>query len=404
MRRLFLTTGTPPFFEIRLKSTNFAAIMAARNYTISIVKGIGIILMVVGHAEAPWFITNFIYTFHMPLFFIAAGYFFSRKYLNDPWTFISRRIKGLYVPFVTWAVIFLVLHNLWFKLGLLNEAYGNWTGGVTHPYTVSQFWTRLMLIFTNMSGYDEFMAGAFWFFRGLLLASVLFLLLYKLIDSRTNLRPAASVTLICLLAVAFTAFHISTGVKIKAVPNGFWREVWGIFFFGIGVLYRQYEGRIREHRALFVAYFLLLCGAAWLHLSGMNNGGRFRDLWSLPVTGCLGWLMVHYMASRINRREGRLRRLLVFIGDNTLYVFILHIISFKIVSAIKIMYYGLPTEMIGCHMVIHYNNTDFFWPVYSVVGVAVPLLALAGVRYLRGYAGRRLALWRGADTANTDVA
>ena len=113
--------------------------MATRNYTISIVKGIGIILMVVGHAEAPWFITNFIYTFHMPLFFIAAGYFFSRKYLSDPWTFISRRVKGLYVPFVTWAVIFLLLHNLWFRIGLLNEVYGNATGGVTHPYTEGDF-------------------------------------------------------------------------------------------------------------------------------------------------------------------------------------------------------------------------------------------------------------------------
>ena len=118
----------------------------------------------------------------MPLFFIAAGYFFSRKYLSDPWTFISRRVKGLYVPFVTWAVIFLLLHNLWFRIGLLNEVYGNATGGVTHPYTEGDFWYRLVCIFTNMSGYDEFMAGAFWFFRGLLLASVLFLLLYKLLS------------------------------------------------------------------------------------------------------------------------------------------------------------------------------------------------------------------------------
>ena len=308
--------------------------MATRNYTISIVKGIGIILMVVGHAEAPWFITNFIYTFHMPLFFIAAGYFFSRKYLSDPWTFISRRVKGLYVPFVTWAVIFL--------------------------------------------------------------------LLYKLIDSRTGLRPAAAVSLICVLAVAFTAFHIRTGVRVSAVPNGFWREVWGIFFFGVGVLYRQFESRIREHWALFVLCFALLCGAAWLRLCGMNNHGMYRDLWSLPLTGCLGWLMVHYLASKINAREGRLRNLLVFIGENTLYVFILHIIAFKIVSAAKIAYYGLPHEMIGCHMVIHYNNTDFFWPIYSVVGVAAPLLALVLVaaRRMRGYAARRLSVWRRTAVAD----
>lgn len=46
-----------------------------RNIVLSVVKGIAIILMVVGHAEAPDFLTRWIYTFHMPVFFIAAGYF-----------------------------------------------------------------------------------------------------------------------------------------------------------------------------------------------------------------------------------------------------------------------------------------------------------------------------------------
>ena len=84
--------------------------------------------MVIGHAEAPEFIHNFIYVFHMPLFFITAGYFFSRKYLKDPKTFCIKRFKGLYLPFLKWSFIFLVLHNLWFRIGLLNEQYGGLGG------------------------------------------------------------------------------------------------------------------------------------------------------------------------------------------------------------------------------------------------------------------------------------
>lgn len=148
--------------------------MAQRNSVISIIKGLAIILMVVGHAEAPELITNFIYTFHMPVFFICAGYFFSRKYVSDPWSFISKRFRGLYLPFLKWSIVFLVLHNLFFEIGLLNEDYGNWTGGVTHPYSFSTAMRRLALIVTSMSGYDEFLAGAFWFFRGLLVASIFF--------------------------------------------------------------------------------------------------------------------------------------------------------------------------------------------------------------------------------------
>lgn len=59
-----------------------------RDTVLSVSKGIAIILMVAGHAEAPELVTNFIYTFHMPLFFMAAGYFLSRRYLDDPWSFI----------------------------------------------------------------------------------------------------------------------------------------------------------------------------------------------------------------------------------------------------------------------------------------------------------------------------
>ena len=71
-----------------------------RDTTISIAKGIAIILMVIAHAEAPGWLCRFIFEFHMPLFFITAGYFFSLRYLNDEAIFVKKRIKGLYWPFV----------------------------------------------------------------------------------------------------------------------------------------------------------------------------------------------------------------------------------------------------------------------------------------------------------------
>ena len=101
-----------------------------RDTVISIAKGIAIILMVIAHAEAPGWLCKFIFEFHMPLFFITAGYFFSLKYLNDEATFVKKRVKGLYWPFVKWSVFFLVIHNWMFDLGVLNERFGNDAGGV----------------------------------------------------------------------------------------------------------------------------------------------------------------------------------------------------------------------------------------------------------------------------------
>lgn len=347
-----------------------------RNVAISIAKGIAIILMVIGHAEAPEMVTNFIYTFHMPLFFIASGYFFSEAAAADPWRFCEKRFKGLYIPFLKWSIFFLLLHNVLFHFGILNEQYGNWTGGVTHPYTLHQVWQRLVLIVTSMSGYDEFIAGAFWFFRGLMVASILYLVFFRLLNTKLHISPSRAAFMIALGAVAFCAFHILSHTKLTYYPNGFWRETWGIFFFALGFLFKRYEAKIPSGAFLTAAYFILLCIAAKMHFSGMNNSGRLRDLWTLPITGSIGFLMVYQISRQIAMRGSWIRSLLTFIGDNTLYVFIFHIISFKVVSLMKIRWYDLDPAQIGCHMVIHYNNTDFFWVLYSIAGVALPLIGL----------------------------
>ena len=101
------------------------ALPGKRNTVISICKGLAIILMVIGHAEAPDLLTRIIYTFHMPLFFITAGYFFSARNADEPWKFCARRFKGLYIPFLKWSLFFLLLHNVFFHFGILNETYGN---------------------------------------------------------------------------------------------------------------------------------------------------------------------------------------------------------------------------------------------------------------------------------------
>lgn len=346
-----------------------------RNSIISICKGIAIILMVMGHAEPPTLISNFIYIFHMPLFFITAGYFFSRKYLDDPWTFCAKRFRGLYIPFLKWSLFFLLLHNLWFHIGLLNETYGNWTGGVTHPYSANEFFRRLAMIVTSMSGYDEFMAGAFWFFRGLLVASILFLVLYRLIDRNTRLSPVVGVVAVCLIAVGFNAYRFGVGFKIPVIPNGGLREVWGMFFFGIGVLYRYYEERIGNRWWLTLLCLGVMCVGAWQHWCGMNNSGQMRDIFTLPLTGIAGFIFTKHISTLIDAAGGLVARCLTYVGNNTLYVFVFHIISMKAVSLVKIWWYDLDPAQIGCHMVIHYNNhDDLFWLLYTVVGTALPLL------------------------------
>ena len=342
----------------------------------SICKALAIILMVIGHAEAPELLTNFLYTFHMPLFFIAAGYFFSSRALDNPWSFCSKRVSGLYLPFLKWSLVYLVLHNLWHSLGILNEAFGNWTGGVTHPYSWHEAMNRLMQIVFTMSGYDEFMAGAFWFFRGLLIASIAYLVLRRLLEGHTRFTGTSATVTILLIALAFNAFRFANGLKIPGIPNGGLRETWGMFFFGAGVLFKRYEHLFVRRWPLLLVAFLLILGAGKLHTCGMNNGGNMKDLLTLPLTGSIGFLMTYWIAGYIDLLPGLIRSALIYIGDHTLYILLWHIPAYKIVSWLKIQYYDLDPRQIGCHMVIHFNNTDFFWVLYTLVGVGLPILLI----------------------------
>lgn len=365
-------------FDLHMKkSAILPAISPARNAEMSIVKGIAIILMVVGHAEAGDFLTRFIYMFHMPVFFIAAGYFFSDGNLDDPWRFCVKRLKSLYLPFVKWSLLFLVLHNALFAIGILNETYGNWNGGVTHPYTLQGAMQRVVHIIFSMGGYDEFLAGAFWFFRALLLVSLLYLVMRLLLRHylpRLNTLQASA--LICVAALAFALFKLSYGLRIVTVVQGGIRETWGLFFFSFGVIFRSVEPRLPRTKwwmaALMFAVIYLGAALGW---NGMNLTPKLITVATLPLTGTVGFMMLKWIARHIDQRGHLLRTLLATCGELSMVVYVFHISAFKVVSAIKIWWYDLDWAQIGCHMVVHHRAADdLFWVLYTIVGVGLPIL------------------------------
>lgn len=97
-----------------------------RKKELDIIKGCGILLMVIGHSGFPFW--HFIYLFHMPIFFIASGYVFNSSYsqnYDSIKTFVYKRIKSLWLPFFTFSSFFLLLWNVFVKINL-------YTGGVKH--------------------------------------------------------------------------------------------------------------------------------------------------------------------------------------------------------------------------------------------------------------------------------
>lgn len=352
--------------------------MNKRNTIISICKAFAIILMVIGHADSPAKLQAFLYEFHMPIFFICAGYFFSLKYLNNEATFIKKRVKGLYIPFVKWSIFFLIIHNLMFKIGILNETYGNWSGGVTHPYSWHQIQQNLWNIFTCMGGYDVFLAGAFWFFRALFVASILYLILYKImyhIASKYKLSVKYIPFAICLFMLLIAAWKTGQGLAVINLVQGGYRDIMGTFFFGFGFIFNRYHLKIKQNLWLTTLYFIIVLFFSIFATANMDWKSSFNKFLYLPIPAIAGFLMVYNISTCIDKYNNTLKKFLVYCGDNTLPIYVFHIISFKVVSLIKIWYYDLDYKQIGCHMVIHeHANEDYFWILYTIAGVGIPLL------------------------------
>ena len=352
----------------------------------TIVKAVAIICVVLSHAGIRGWLFNFVFIFHVPIFFLCAGYFFHTKYLTDERTFIAHRIKGLYWPFWCWSVFFLVIHNLLFFTGILNEQYGNAINGVMHPYTWHQFGQHLWSITVNMSGYNDFLCGTFWFFRALLLASVGFFLLFKIFKKSEYFKDNVTAAWgILIAALVLTFWKVADGLIVTGVAQGGYRELMGIVFMTAGFLIRQYHliERLTWKTATPCALFLII--ASIFFPSSMAWNPDMQEFLTLPLPAIAAFLAIAYGCTFIDRKETIVKRTLVYIGNNTLYIFAFHLVAFKLVSALKLAYYGLPWQAIGSHPTIFNPQSNIVWIfLYTLAGVGLPLLWMAGYRRVSG--------------------
>lgn len=71
---------------------------------VDVCKWLGISLVIFGHMKMPNEVLQWIYAFHMPLFFVLSGYTYRAQKIDKD--FLMKKIKTIYVPFLLFALIF----------------------------------------------------------------------------------------------------------------------------------------------------------------------------------------------------------------------------------------------------------------------------------------------------------
>ena len=269
---------------------------------IDIAKGIGIWLMVLGHQNISELTRTYIYSFHMPLFFLISGMFFS-KGMTVRQTLRSS-VRTLLIPYLAFSLINLSV--CWISPRLHPELYYDLKGKAVFLAAL-----KGMLIGTDHITPTSFMPlGVLWFIVALFIIRVACGLLGRLIknDGLFTLFSACLALSLFLLVESNALFSFRSAMM--AMP-----------FYLLGHTLRSVDFRTIPYRGLLlsvcVAYFILVVPKnGFCTIDECIYGGSLVVFY---LNGMTGSLMLLLAASFINSC-----RAIEYAGRNTLVVMGMH--------------------------------------------------------------------------------
>lgn len=351
-----------------------------RNTIITICKGIAVCFAVLSLAGAPDVVARFAYQIGIPVLFVCFGYQFKTDGTERVGGFLSGQLKTLYWPFVKWSAVFLILHNLFFAIDLIG---GNGAAGtVAQSYGWQEFAQRFWSICFSMSGQDEQLCGNFWILRCLFVSGIAFLLAFKLVK---RLRPGDSDVKVCTIIAScvtlLVVWKIGNGLVIPGLAEGGYRELLAVILICFGALLRQLRQYLKSMWLTVLGCLAIdIIGCCYWDASFAPDAG-YAQFFAILLTSVCSFIVVHQLATLIDRRNNVIKTAFLYVGDRMLHVLAFSLIAFKLVSAIKVACYGLPWSMVGGYPVVQHNVHDWFWVLYLIAGACLPLGVLAAFRY-----------------------
>lgn len=294
-----------------------------RDVAFDVLKGFGILLMLCGHywPNSHW-AHQLIYSFHMPLFFLVAGYFSKPTNLGLLLA-IKKNAKRLLLPFVVTQ--------------LLLAAWGGIQTMAKHD--MSYFLKPLLSLIWGGpdvidSQYGMIYVGPIWFLPALFWAKTVFEFLIAKIHNLSLLFVCIAVSVIMILLHKYirSPWCILQGLSC-------------LTFLSIGYLVKQ------KMFPNWVYWLALVCWPLSMFFSSIEVADCSYHLYLLDVLGaCGGTLFVWWLANQI-KRWSVLPGVFAWFGVNSLIVLCFHnfewfsVISFSLIAFV-------PFDIQGAWMIL----------------------------------------------------
>ena len=287
---------------------------AERSTSIDVLKGIGIISVVIGHAMntdnyysgSVELIRKFVYLYHLAVFFFCSGYLLKAKPVKS----IMLRFLKQYGIFVLICLSSFAFLPLWLKTGIV--ALDGYQATLTKISNIVRF------------KQDGYFVGAMWFMPFMATTSIFYSILL-LVKKQFEKAYYLLVILCAGLGIYFVTYK---GLGRYYV----WVALLMIPIMAAGSEYRKCEDRVAVNRIplLLVGIIMLfLCTQGEIELS---KGIIYGKILFYPII-LLGLLFCIKLKSYIMKNK-RLSNFLSWIGSNSMYVMGYHFIVFKLIDII----------------------------------------------------------------------
>lgn len=291
--------------------------MEKRNPVFDVMKGIGIVLMLIGHVPPRESVYHFIYSFHMPLFFLVAGSF--AHWDGDLRGAIIKDFKRLVLP---------VLVTMAFIIGLSPLCYfidGNFDN------MVAQILALLWLGDGGVTKWGGVTIDSMWFLMALFWARCLFRYIANWCE-RINKNKDEIILGICFI-ISFAAIMLHK--MLPPIPFELLKGLSAIQFYAVG-WYLKHHNLPRWAYMLFV-----ICWLMALRYGGLDMVRYYYRCYPLDVLGAVGATVLVYLLSKaICTYLAKPGKLLQWFGINSLLVLCVNTLDRKtnFVRAIKYVF------------------------------------------------------------------
>lgn len=276
---------------------------------LDVAKGIAIIGVIVGHSY-DGFITRFIYSFHMPLFFILSGYTIKELPIENIWDATKKDLKRLILPCLYVRAIIVLVDFICGSNNIIRSVYK----GIN-----SLLWGNHVT--TTFLGIKVYEVGFIWFFIVIFWAK----LLYRILSVKIKSGYMIIVAIFC-----FIIGNILSSQRL--LPQGIDLILYAIFMLEIGHLMNRNANIIFDLR--YVCPISLISFIIWMLV--LNMGGEIFDInlrWFggskfilyILATICAS-VCVIYLSVAIE--DLKISRALMFLGNNSLTLLCIHWIEF----------------------------------------------------------------------------